>query len=67
MELRKISDVNAGAEHPVAAVLDGLASEQPDEVALARAVLADHADALTEEDLGAEGFRQVGKGELLDA
>ncbi len=36
-------------------------------MALTRAILADHANALTEEHLGAEGFRQVGKGELLDA
>ena len=66
MELRKVSDVDAGPEHPVAGVVDRVARQQPDEVALAGAILADHAHALTEEDLRTERLRQAGEGELRD-
>src|SRR5205807_4519754 len=67
MQLREISDVDAGAKHPIAGVVDRMARQQPDEMALVGAVLADQADALPEEDLRTEGFRQLREGQLLDA
>lgn len=64
MNLGEVPHPDSRAEHPLAHMLDGLATAQADKLALSGAVPADDADPLPEEDLGAKRPDQAWKGEL---
>ena len=65
MRLREQAGHDARAEPPIPRVRNGFAAEQPQEVRLARAVRAEHADPLAVEDLGVERTHQPGQLEAL--
>ena len=66
MGLREVAGDDASAEHTRALVLDRLAREEGEEVALAGAVETEHADALAEQHLGAERVDDAGEAQILD-
>ena len=64
--LREVAGHDARAEHARALVLDRLAREEGEEVALAGAVETEHADALAEHHLGGERVDDAGEAQILD-
>ena len=65
VRLREVAGDDARTEPPGTAVIDRLTREQPEEVALAGAVRAEHRDALAEPDLGVERIGEPVQLELL--
>src|SRR5689334_14635721 len=65
VRLREQSGYHARAELPRAVGADGVAAQQPQEVALAGAVRAEHGDPVAEEDLLRERLHQPGQLQLL--
>ena len=66
MGLGEVARHDTRAEHTRAFVLDRLAREQREEVALPGAVETEHPDALAEHHFGREGIHDAGEAQILD-